>query len=503
MTNGIGRVGWRNFVSAAVPNNNPLWNNLLAYYTADNTTNDAKGTNNATLVNGATYGTGKIGSGFQLDGINDYVSIPNGTFNPTSGDYTISAWMSISTTSYLPVIFGLGGFTNNSIVVYLYGGLIRFLNSNSGIYQLIESPIPSSGSYHHILCVKDTTSNKYYLYVNGSLVAQATISINYVASNLETRIGSIGNGAGGFSPFAGIIDEVGLWNRALTAAEATELYNAGTGKQYGAPVVTTTSSAPTVSYLLDTYGGSAVSYSLRKLSSTYTGYAIRVRRSSDNTEQNIGFVGNDLDTTALTTFVGSGDGFVTTWYDQSGVNHAVQSTASNQPQIVLSGVINKINNKPAVKFDGLYSSLNLTTSLTFNNSGNLISFVGKRNSIGAKLYSLAGTHYLLALWSDNYYYLQSSTNGYQLSTYPDTTTNQLLLSGVNNGTSQAMYKNNSVVSSTLVNYSLGGYINRIGNYYAGLSNTNSSLQEIIYYNTENSSNLNGINTNINSYYSIY
>ena len=262
------------------------------------------------------------------------------------------------------------------------------------------------------------------------------------------------------------------------------------------------SAAPTSSYLLDTYGGASTAYSLRKLSSTYTGSAIRVRRSSDNTEQNIGFdESGNLDTTSLLAFVGSVNGFVTTWYNQSGVNHAIQSIASDQPQIVLSGVINKINNKPAVKFDG-YSSLNLTTPLIFNNSGNLISFVGKRNSSGVRLYSLAGSHYLLTLSSDNYYYLQSNTNGYQVSTAPDTTTNQLLLSGVNNGTSQAMYKNNSVVSSTLVNHSLDGYINTIGRYQYG-AKTDSSLQEIIYYNTENSSNLNGINTNINSYYSIY
>lgn len=56
--------------------------------------------------------------------------------------------------------------------------------------------------------------------------------------------------------------------------------------------------------LLDTYPGAAVGYSLRRLSSTYTGNAIRVRRSSDNTEQNIGFVGNELDTTTMLDFVG-------------------------------------------------------------------------------------------------------------------------------------------------------------------------------------------------------
>ncbi len=113
--------------------------------------------------------------------------------------------------------------------------------------------------------------------------------------------------------------------------------------------------APTTSYLLDTYGGAAVGYSLRKLSSTYTGSAIRVRRSSDNTEQNIGFDGSgNLDTSALTSFVGAGDGFVTMWYDQSGAGVNVKQTnALGQPLIVLSGVIYTKNGKPAVYFSEL------------------------------------------------------------------------------------------------------------------------------------------------------
>jgi hypothetical protein len=69
------------------------------------------------------------------------------------------------------------------------------------------------------------------------------------------------------------------------------------------PYVATTTST---SYLLDTYSGAAAAYSLRKLRTAYTGPAIRVRRSSDNTSQDIGFnTDGTLDTTALTTFVGS------------------------------------------------------------------------------------------------------------------------------------------------------------------------------------------------------
>lgn len=58
------------------------------------------------------------------------------------------------------------------------------------------------------------------------------------------------------------------------------------------------------SLLLDTYINAAVAYSLRKLRTAYTGSSIRVRRSSDNAEQDIAFSGNDLDTTSLLDFVG-------------------------------------------------------------------------------------------------------------------------------------------------------------------------------------------------------
>ena len=58
-------------------------------------------------------------------------------------------------------------------------------------------------------------------------------------------------------------------------------------------------------------------YSVRKYVASYTGSAIRVRRA-DNQEQDIGFNGNDLDESALTTFCSGTDGFVKIWYDQSG-----------------------------------------------------------------------------------------------------------------------------------------------------------------------------------------
>jgi hypothetical protein len=95
-------------------------------------------------------------------------------------------------------------------------------------------------------------------------------------------------------------------------------------------------------------------HSLRRLRSAYTGPAIKVRRSSDNTEQDISFTSaGALDTTALLAFAGSGSAFVTTWYDQSGFGrHFAQATVAAQPRIVNSGVVDVLNSKPAVVLDG-------------------------------------------------------------------------------------------------------------------------------------------------------
>lgn len=106
------------------------------------------------------------------------------------------------------------------------------------------------------------------------------------------------------------------------------------------------------SYLLDDYPGAYVAYSLDKISSTYSGPAIRVRRTSDNAEQDIGFDGNDnLDTTALLAFVGASNGVIVTWYDQSGsVKNAIQATLNRQPRIVTSGSVITRNAKPSIEF---------------------------------------------------------------------------------------------------------------------------------------------------------
>ncbi len=121
----------------------------------------------------------------------------------------------------------------------------------------------------------------------------------------------------------------------------------------------------TSNLLLDVYTNAAVAYSLRKLRTAYTGNCIRVRRSSDNAEQDIGFTSSgDLDTAALKTFTGSNSGFVTTWYNQgdSSGRDVSQSAAANQPRIVNAGVVDRQNGKVAMIYDGSNDFLEAATS---------------------------------------------------------------------------------------------------------------------------------------------
>lgn len=125
-----------------------------------------------------------------------------------------------------------------------------------------------------------------------------------------------------------------------------------------------------------------VAFALRRLSTGYTGPLIRVRRSSDNAEQDIGATSTGvLDTSSLLSFTGAGNGVVTTWYDQSGnTRNATQTTPSAQPRIVNAGVLDVDGSKPAMFFGG--TNAVWTSALTLFPSAFSVNFVGRVTSDG-------------------------------------------------------------------------------------------------------------------------
>lgn len=253
--------------------------------------------------------------------------------------------------------------------------------------------------------------------------------------------------------------------------------------------------------LLDTYTGASVAYSLRKLRAAYTGNAIRVRRSSDNLEQDIAFIGNVLDTVSLLTFCGAGNGFVTTWYDQSVSNNLAQTTAINQPQIVSSGALITRGGKPyieAISTRFFRLGTNLTAAINTNYS---YWMTYEKNATG-------NTPVLLSDGS-NFHWLD-----YGVLQYVNATNTMTLLAG------DVFAINTNYLTNVITNYSVGAtqYRNgvQIGTRGAltaaavttfipsNLGRTAKiTFAEFIYYPSNETTNRAAITTDINSYYTIY
>jgi hypothetical protein len=106
------------------------------------------------------------------------------------------------------------------------------------------------------------------------------------------------------------------------------------------------------SLFLDGRGDVAAAYALRRLASAYGGALVRVRRSSDNTEQDFGLGQPAVNWPDIAAFIGAGSGFVSRWYDQGGSGRDLaQGTASAQPAIA------PVGNGVAVVFDGVDDGL--------------------------------------------------------------------------------------------------------------------------------------------------
>ena len=95
--------------------------------------------------------------------------------------------------------------------------------------------------------------------------------------------------------------------------------------------------------LLDVYPSASFAYSVRKLRSDYTGFPLEMYRQSDGATSDFGFdVDGYLDIAAIESWLSTSDGYVQTWYDQSGNGNDL-AFGSQRPLIAVSGVITKKN----------------------------------------------------------------------------------------------------------------------------------------------------------------
>ncbi len=266
--------------------------------------------------------------------------------------------------------------------------------------------------------------------------------------------------------------------------------------------------------------GSTGAFSLRKLESSYSGNAIQVRRASDNTTQDIGFVNNQLDTTTLNSFCSGTDGFVTIWYNQSDTNNnAIQTASSNQPKIYDSSTgVELENGKPAINFIKANSNWLEVADNTFGHIQDAISnfSVFKINT---------GTTFYPVIFSKSYsanggIAFNLNANGTLLDMFIDGSKafngvgsdirgSQVLFNNINllGSNGLKMYIDSTLISQQTTTQNLTGtntYKFAIGRNNQGNSYyTDGTIQEIILFSNDQTSNKTTIETDINTNYSIY
>jgi concanavalin A-like lectin/glucanase superfamily protein len=220
---------------------------LVSWWPGNGNANDIKDGNPGTLTNGATFAAGRVSQAFSLDGVDDYVDVGNqANLNFGTGDFTLELWISTlqSPTSDVPMILNKQTTTGAFRVGYevflqsaAFGtsGAVAFvIRDGSGSGAGLESTtVVNDGTFHHVAAKK--TSSALELFVDG--VSQGTVSHSLGStSNSESfRLGDLSDRTTGNNKFAGLLDEVSVYNRALTASEIQAVYAAGSAGKCSCP----------------------------------------------------------------------------------------------------------------------------------------------------------------------------------------------------------------------------------------------------------------------------
>lgn len=196
---------------------------LVSWWRGENNANDFTRGNDGTLINGATFAPGKVGQAFSFDGVDDYVRIPASPDFDFSGSFSIGYWFKTVSSETQYQMHSYNPATGRGFVVF---GTAMFAES------YFYAPHPSNwvrtstsdfndNQWHYLLIQRDGTTLRYY--VDTVLLDVETLTGD-ITSNTDLLIGT-SNDLLGF--YVGLIDEIELYNRALSASEIQSIYNAG------------------------------------------------------------------------------------------------------------------------------------------------------------------------------------------------------------------------------------------------------------------------------------
>lgn len=212
----------------------PAPSGLVAWWPADGNATDVIGNSNGTLQGDTTYALGEVGQAFSFDGDGDFIEIDErANLDFYAGDFTIETWVKFNSLATDQTLFGKSAFDSASAPAYFMEfslpGALRLMafESVANKNDFIAPVTLVVGQWYHVVGVRAGNTNR--LYLNGSLIG-SQIS----GSNVNTGTGGIAHiGRSAITEFGitrfvdGYVDEMSLYNRALTAAEIAALFNAG------------------------------------------------------------------------------------------------------------------------------------------------------------------------------------------------------------------------------------------------------------------------------------
>jgi hypothetical protein len=232
-------------------------NGLVAWYPFNGNANDESGNGNNGEVNGAVTSIDRLGnnnSAYNFNGSSDYISISHNT-SLNFNQYTISVWSKIDLNFNWAT---LGG-------VIISKGCEQFNESGNsfriyfeGTYYTVDNWAPERAFLHNLSNNLDNNwahivflynAESILMYINGVLLGSVTQDSNLVQNTDPLIIGARRYGPScsyGYS-FAGTIDDIAIYNRALTQAEVTALYTA-TATNTGGGTTTSTTAPPGIPY---------------------------------------------------------------------------------------------------------------------------------------------------------------------------------------------------------------------------------------------------------------
>ena len=203
---------------------------LVSWWPGDGNADDLVGGNTGTLENGATFGPGKVGQAFSLDGVDDYVLIGNPESLKITEAITIGAWINPQDLSERQVAEILSKIRQSmsldsyALALVKSGGvnlLVGAIGNGTADRGLIGGVIPPN-SWSHVAMTYDSISGENILYVNGQQVAWRMRSGGIRTSDVNVLIGREDSTSP--RPFPGVIDEVEIFNRVLTEEEIHAIF---------------------------------------------------------------------------------------------------------------------------------------------------------------------------------------------------------------------------------------------------------------------------------------